>query len=75
MVAEYLDKNYDRVSHTSYATPNKVTNSYSLSGAVLLIIHHTHSLQQLRDETSVPETPGRDSAGPRKLQRHDEIYS
>ena len=46
MVAEYLDKNYDRVEfHHACASPAVVLTVHRL---VLLVIHYAHPLEQLR---------------------------
>jgi hypothetical protein len=72
MVAEYLDKNYDRVrlfSEGRFFVETK--DRYTL---VLLILYYPHPLQQLCHETSVLKAPRRDSIRPGKLQCHDTLH-
>lgn len=65
MVAEYLDKNYDRV-RTTLKRPH-ILHSNSLLLLVLLIVHHPHPLQQLCHETTITQALRRNPSGSRKL--------
>lgn len=78
MVADYLDKNYDRVStvpdHTlhfnvvfhilDFQIPYHLLELSLLFSLVLLIIHPTDPLGELRHQTTVAQTPRRNPPGP-----------
>ena len=71
MVAEYLDKNYDRVCISFCLSP---CLSAQMLPPVFLLVHDPDPVQQLRDEAAVTEAARRDPFGPRQLQRDDQIH-
>ena len=70
MVAEYLDKNYDRVSDLVPGSSSLII-THSL---VLRIFHHPYPLYQLRDQTTITEITWRDSPRSGQLQRDDTLH-
>ena len=73
MVAEYLDKHYDRVNSLSRRnSPDRVNGPFPT--AVLLVIHDIDPLEQLRHKTTVIETPRGDPFGSCELRRDDPVY-
>jgi calcium binding protein 39 len=62
MVAEYLDKNYDRVSDRPKSHNRLIRlRKFTILLLVFLIIHYPNPFHQLRYETPVTETSRRDS--------------
>ena len=69
MVADYLDKNYDRVSlHSSRRSQILIVVP------VLLDLHDPHTVRELCHEAAITQAPGGDPAGQGQLHRHDEIH-
>lgn len=63
MVAEYLDKNYDRVGPLSFHS----TYFADIFLSVLCLVYYPYTVRKLCHQATVFETPGRDPPGPRQL--------
>ena len=74
MVADYLEKNYDRVRNPVHLFIFSPWMIPSLHSAVLLILYDTHLIYQLRHKASVPQASWGDSSGPCQLQCDDSVY-
>lgn len=73
MVAEYLEKNYDRVCRVSHVLPFSFDChliSIRIVPAILLVlllVHNPRLITELRDEATISEAPRGNSPGSREF--------